>query len=84
MLTKVFELNSVPNLTHLNLSNNSIQKISYEDFKPVKLKIETVLLDRNEINFDTLKVFCYFFEIPFIYSSPFRETYKYMQVKSIR
>jgi len=63
MLTKIFELNSVPNLQTLNLSHNSILKVHYEDFKPVKFTLKTVQLDHNKINFDSVKEFIDFFEL---------------------
>ena len=62
-LTKLFELNSIPNIQELILSKNSITRISYEDFKPVKSSLRNLDLENNKIDFNTVKEFFEFFDL---------------------
>ena len=62
IITKIFELNSIPLLEELILNKNSISRISFEDFRPVKNTLTTLELGQNKLDFPNVKEFFDFFE----------------------
>jgi hypothetical protein len=63
LITKLFEMNSIPNIQELILNKNSITKISYEDFKPVKSSLKILEIGNNKIDFASVKEFFEFTEL---------------------
>ena len=62
MINKMFELNSVTCLEELILNRNSISKITFEDFKPVKSTLVTLEIANNKVEFGSVKGFFDFSE----------------------
>jgi hypothetical protein len=63
LITRMFEMNSIPNIEELNLNKNSITRISYEDFKPAKSSLKILEIGNNKIDFSSVKEFFEFVEL---------------------
>lgn len=62
MINKIFELNSINSLEELKLNKNLIERITWEDLKPVKNSLTTLEIASNKINFNSVREFFDFIE----------------------